>query len=82
MEQIGKQQGILESLAAIDKNIKLDTSNLESINFTDVLSEYDSALKQLQEDYTKLKSDANVRPFTSYQLGAVQYDLGVVCSLF
>lgn len=77
-EQLKNHQDIITSLSSIDKKIKQDTAVLGDISFSDVLGQYDSNFKQIQQHYSKLKSDSNVQPFTSYQLSVVQYDLSTM----
>lgn len=77
-DQFSKQQSIIKSVSSADKKVKDDTTALANVTFSDALSQYDSHLKELQQHYTKLKSDANVQPFTSYQLSVVQYDLSAM----
>lgn len=77
-DQQNKLQSAIKSLSNIDKKIKDDTTALASLSFSDIIGNYSNALKQMQQNYSTLKADANVQPFTSYQLGTVQYDLGTL----
>ncbi|MEW6183907.1 MAG: hypothetical protein AB1500_12180 [Bacillota bacterium] len=73
-----KQEQVRKELLNIFDELNENTSELASISFNDVVSEYQAQLEEMQSDFTKLRQDATVQPFNSYQLGVVQYDLGVL----